>query len=464
MRRGGAQEGTLLEIAPRDDRPPKDEPQNERAEKDLSRGEASRTSCASDPRPAQVTDEDPANKYGLDYYLALARDVVDLGVHGLAIKDMAGLLTPLSADVLVSALRAEFPDVPIHVHTHDSQGLGVASMVAAAKAGADVVDGAVDAMGGLTSQPALGAIAAAARGGDAVADCLLDADAYAKISNYWDVVRATLYGPFESGQLATASDVKVHEIPGGQYTNLLFQSRMLGLADKFEDVKAKYAMANRLLGDIPKVTPSSKVVGDLAQFMVANDLDEADVGTAENVARLPDSVVDYLKGSLGTPPGGFPEPLRTDVLEARGLEALDGRPGAQLDLYDFDEAFDLLSAKYADTTKRISVEDVLSHALYPGVFADFMDHRLVYGDVDHLPTHVSLGAGPRPRPWPTSRALLSRSVVSHSRRLMLRRAIDRPSERPRSARVVSGTRARGTTPTSRRRRSTPCPRRSTSAR
>ncbi|KAH8082978.1 pyruvate carboxylase [Aureococcus anophagefferens] len=331
-----------------------------------------------------VANEAPDNKYSLSYYRDLAKRFVDdLGVHGLAIKDMAGLLTPKSATMLVSALRADFPDVPIHVHTHDSAGLGVAAMVAAADAGADIVDGAVDAMSGLTSQPSLGAIAAAT-------DTSLDSAAYSKISSYWDTVRATLYAPFESGQLATASDVKVHEIPGGQYTNLLFQSRQLGLDGRFDDVKAKYAMANRILGDIPKVTPSSKVVGDLAQFMVAQNLMEADVGLTENVARLPDSVVDYLKGSLGTPPGGFPEPLRTDALAAKNLEPLQGRPGASLGAYDFEEAREMLKEKYADATKQITFEDVLSHALYPAVFSDYMDHRLVYGDVDHLPTHVFL--------------------------------------------------------------------------
>jgi len=336
-----------------------------------------------------VTARGP-NNYSLDYYLDFAAKLVDdLGVHALAIKDMAGLLTPTGAKALVGALRDRFPDTPIHVHTHDSAGLGVATMVAAARAGADVVDGAVDAMAGLTSQPSLGAIAAATNG-DGALDTHLDEAKYAQLSSYWDAVRATLYAPFESGQLATASDVKVHEIPGGQYTNLLFQSRQLGLDGQFDAVKAKYAMANRILGDIPKVTPSSKVVGDLAQFMVANDLDEADVGDAETVARLPDSVVDYLKGSLGTPPGGFPEPLRTDVLRARSVDPIEGRPGASMAPYDFAEAKAELEKKYAGTTRTIRDVDVLSHALYPDVFAEFMEHLLVYGDVEHLPTHVFL--------------------------------------------------------------------------
>ena len=195
---------------------------------------------------------------------------------------------------------------------------------------------------------------------------------------------------FESGQLATASDVHSHEIPGGQYTNLLFQSRQLGLDGQFDAVKVAYAAANRLLGDIPKVTPSSKVVGDLAQFMVANKLREEDVDTEQWVGKLPDSVVDYLKGGLGTPPGGFPEPLRAHVLKARGVEALQGRPGLSMEPYDFDQAAKDLSEKFEGAAYHIDEKDVLSEALYPSVFADYMEHRLVYDDVGHLPTHVFL--------------------------------------------------------------------------
>ena len=203
-------------------------------------------------------------------------------------------------------------------------------------------------------------------------------------------MRATLYAPFESGQLATASDVHSHEIPGGQYTNLLFQSRQLGLDGQFDAVKIAYAAANRLLGDIPKVTPSSKVVGDLAQFMVANKLREEDVDTEQWVGKLPDSVVDYLKGGLGTPPGGFPEPLRAHVLKARGVEALQGRPGLSMEPYDFEQAAKDLSEKFEGAAYHIDEKDVLSEALYPSVFADYMEHRLVYDDVGHLPTHVFL--------------------------------------------------------------------------
>ena len=318
------------------------------------------------------------NKYPLSYYVDYAKELVDMGAHALAIKDMAGLLTPQAATLLVGSLREQFPDVPIHVHSkpltqnithyhertpfqielnqqpssdslppdsptemqilkilndrnaaHDTPGTGVASMLAAAAAGADVVDGAIDAMSGLTSQPSPGAIVGAS--GDSTS---LNLSALQYLNRYWEDVRA-LYLPFESGQLSGSSDVFSHEIPGGQYTNLLFQSKQLGLTGRFAEIKAAYAAANKLLGDIPKVTPSSKVVGDLAQFMVAQRLSPQDVVEQATLLPLPNSVVEYFQGYLGPPPGGFPEPLRSRVLEGRSLPdgrpCFDGRPGAELE-------------------------------------------------------------------------------------------------------------------------------------
>jgi len=323
-------------------------------------------------------------KYSLDYYLDLAQQLVDMGVHALAIKDMAGLLTPRAVTLLVTALREQHPDVPIHVHTHDTAGLGVSAMQAAAVAGADVVDVAIDAMSGLTSQPSMGAIIANERGTEL--DTGLNAAALAPLNTYWENIRA-LYAPFESGQLSGSSDVYVHEIPGGQFTNLLYQSRQLGLTERWPEIKQKYAEANIALGDIPKVTPSSKVVGDLAQFMVAQNLSVQDLQEQAATLAFPDSVVQYLRGELGVPPGGFPEPLRTNVLTSRGLDPVEGRPGASMDTYDFEDAAKLLREAYGET---ISDKDVLSHALYPKVFTDWKDFEAVYGEVSILSTHLFL--------------------------------------------------------------------------
>jgi pyruvate carboxylase len=324
-------------------------------------------------------------KYSLDYYMKLADDLVGMGVHSLAIKDMAGLLTPKAATLLVSALREQHPDMPIHVHTHDTAGSGVASMLAAAAAGADVVDAAIDSMSGMTSQPSLGAIVANLKGTDR--DTGIDMSNMNELNSYWENVR-NLYAPFESGQLSGSSDVYAHEIPGGQYTNLLFQSKQLGLTEKWPEIKRKYAEANRILGDIPKVTPSSKVVGDLAQFMVAQNLDEASVAEQAESLAFPDSVVNFLKGDIGIPPGGFPEPLRSKVLKSRGLEPVEGRPGQFLKPYDFDKESEILKARFGEN--QITEKDLLSYALYPDVYMDWKKFAASYGEVGKLPTHSFL--------------------------------------------------------------------------
>jgi len=332
---------------------------------------------------------DPSRtKYTLDYYVNYAKELSTLGVHILCIKDMAGLLTPRAATMLVSALRAELPDMPIHIHTHDTSGAGLASMMAAAEAGADVVDVAIDGMSGLTSQPSMGALVAALSGSPL--DTGINLKELGPLNNYWERVRG-LYLPFESGQLSGSSDVYQHEIPGGQYTNLLFQATQLGLEDKWPEIKSKYQEANLLLGDIPKVTPSSKVVGDLAQFLVSQGM-ESDkfVAQAESLA-LPDSVVSYFQGAIGQPPGGFPEPLRSNVIKGRPVEDgrpfYEGRPGADMKDFDFESAMTQLTEKYGPS---ITEKDVLSYAMYPKVFADWQDFRAVYGDTQLLPTHLFL--------------------------------------------------------------------------
>jgi pyruvate carboxylase len=240
-------------------------------------------------------------------------------------------------------------------------------------------------MSGMTSQPSLGAIAANVRATDL--DTGLHQADIAAINTYWENVRS-LYAPFESGQLSGSSDVYEHEIPGGQYTNLLFQSKQLGLTAKWPEIKRKYAEANIILGDIPKVTPSSKVVGDLAQFMVAQNLDATSILEQADTLAFPDSVVNYLRGDIGIPPGGFPEPLRSKVLKGRGLDPINGRPGASLKAYDFDRQREELQKTYGKN--YITEKDLLSHALYPKVFEEWKDFEQVYGDVELLPTHLFL--------------------------------------------------------------------------
>lgn len=329
---------------------------------------------------------DPSKgKYNLEYYVNLADKLVKMGCHSLAIKDMAGLLTPQASTLLVGALRKEHPDMPIHVHTHDTAGSGVASMLAAAEAGADVVDCSIDAMSGMTSQPSLGALVANLAGSER--DTGIELRHLTKLNSYWEDVRS-LYAPFESGQLSGSSDVYFNEIPGGQYTNLLFQSKQLGLSEKWTEIKQKYAEANQILGDIPKVTPSSKVVGDLAQFMVAQNLDAQDVLAQAETLAFPDSVVNYLRGEIGVPPGGFPEPLRSKVLKSRGLEPIEGRPGKFLDDYDFDEEQSFLTKRFG--SNNIDEKDILSYALYPNVYIDWKEFQATYGEVAILPTHLFL--------------------------------------------------------------------------
>ena len=247
---------------------------------------------------------DPSKtKYTLDYYMNLTDELVRAGTHVLCIKDMAGLLKPRAAKMLICSIRDRYPDVPIHVHTHDTSGAGVASMLAAAEAGADVVDVAVDSMSGMTSQPSMGAVVASLQGSDL--DTGLELDKVSAYSAYWEQTR-TLYAPFECTVTMKSgnADVYLNEIPGGQYTNLQFQAFSLGLGDQFEEIKKAYRQANMLLGDIVKVTPSSKTVGDLAQFMVQNKLSAQEVVDRAEELSFPKSVVEFMQGCLGEPYGG----------------------------------------------------------------------------------------------------------------------------------------------------------------
>lgn len=332
-------------------------------------------------------------KYTLQYYLDLAEQLVKGGAHVLCIKDMAGLLKPRAAAILISALREKYPDIPIHVHTHDTSGAGVASMLECGNAGADVVDVAVDSMSGMTSQPSMGAVVASTMGGKL--DTGLSLKNISKYSAYWEQAR-TLYGPFECAVTMKSgnADVYENEIPGGQYTNLQFQAYSLGLGDQFEDVKKAYKEANKLMGDIIKVTPSSKVVGDFAQFMVQNKLTADEVMEKAEELSFPKSVVEFMQGYIGEPYGGFPEPLRSKIL--KGLPTVSGRPGEGMPPFDFEKAKEELSQRHTTpgSISSISDYDVSSYSMYPQVTEEYLRFREKYGPVDKLETRIFL-TGPK---------------------------------------------------------------------
>ncbi|MCW1825196.1 pyruvate carboxylase, partial [Mycobacterium senegalense] len=310
---------------------------------------------------------DPAeNLYTLDYYLKLAEQIVEAGAHVLAIKDMAGLLRPHSAHLLVSALRSRF-DLPVHVHTHDTPGGQLATYLAAWQAGASAVDGAAAPLAGTTSQPALSSIVAAAA--HTSFDTGLSLDAVCDLEPYWEALRK-VYAPFESGLPAPTGRVYTHEIPGGQLSNLRQQAIALGLGDRFEEIETAYAAADRVLGRLVKVTPSSKVVGDLALALVGAGVSAAEFAADPARYDIPDSVIGFLRGELGDPPGGWPEPLRSKALEGRG----PARPIQELSVED--EA--LLAAP---GPKR---QAALNRLLFPGPTKEFEAHREEYGDTSGL--------------------------------------------------------------------------------
>ncbi|GAQ07929.1 pyruvate carboxylase [Aspergillus lentulus] len=323
----------------------------------------------------------PKKKYNLEYYLALVDKIVQFNPHILGIKDMAGVLKPQAARLLVGSIRERYPDLPIHVHTHDSAGTGVASMVACAQAGADAVDAATDSMSGMTSQPSVGAILASLEGTEH--DPKLNRAHVRAIDSYWQQLRL-LYSPFEAGLTGPDPEVYEHEIPGGQLTNLLFQASQLGLGQQWAETKKAYEAANDLLGDIVKVTPTSKVVGDLAQFMVSNKLTPEDVIARAGELDFPGSVLEFLEGLMGQPFGGFPEPLRSKALRDR--RKLDKRPGLYLEPLDLAKIKNQIREKYGSATEY----DVASYAMYPKVFEDYKKFVQKFGDLSILPTRYFL--------------------------------------------------------------------------
>ncbi|WP_027389054.1 pyruvate carboxylase [Chrysiogenes arsenatis] len=317
-------------------------------------------------------------KYDLKYYVNMAKELEKMGAHVLGIKDMAGLLKPYAATELVKALKDAI-SIPIHFHTHDTSGNGVATIMKAAEAGVDAVDLALASMAELTSQPSLNAILYALQGHER--DPKIDIEGAQKLSNYFEIIR-DYYAPFESGLKAGNAEVYEHEIPGGQYSNLRPQAISMGLGERFDDIKKKYAQVNMILGDIVKVTPSSKTVGDLALFMVRNNIETKDE-LVEKGAKLgfPDSAVSYFKGMMGQPMGGFPEDLKAVVL--KGEEPITCRPGELLEPVDLEAARLQLEKKFGI---KANDEDAVSYVLYPRVIEDYYKLLDAYGDVSVLDT------------------------------------------------------------------------------
>jgi pyruvate carboxylase len=319
------------------------------------------------------------DKYSLRYYVQTAKEIEKMGAHILGIKDMSGLLKPYAAEKLIKALKDEIT-IPIHLHTHDTSGNGVATVLMAAEAGVDIVDTAFNSMSGLTSQPALNSVVAALENTNR--DTGLDMDEIQEIADYWSDIRP-IYSQFESGLKSGTAEVYKYEIPGGQYSNLKPQVESFGLGHKFKEVKEMYKAVNEMLGDIVKVTPSSKLVGDLAIFMVKNDLTPENIVEKGKDLAFPDSAVAYFEGMMGQPVGGFPKDLQKVVL--KGKEPITCRPGELLEPVDFESIQKLLEEKYGLKPSR---RELVSYALYPKVFEEYLEFKKTYGDLSRINSPV----------------------------------------------------------------------------
>jgi pyruvate carboxylase len=317
-------------------------------------------------------------KYSLKYYVKLAKELERMGAHFLAIKDMAGLCRPYAAFALVKALREEI-GLPIHFHTHDSSGINSGSVLEASNAGVDVVDLALASMSGSTSQPNLNSIVAALE--HTTRETGLDLHVLNEFSDYWEKVRE-FYAPFDTAPAAGTAEVYEHEMPGGQYTNLKEQAASMGLGHRWPEIARTYAEVNLLFGDIVKVTPSSKVVGDMTMFLITRGIKPSDVINLEpGSAPFPESVIDMLSGGLGEPIGGWPKKLQHVVLGKR--KPLKGRPGASMPPLNFKKTRDELGAKLK---REITDDDLYSHLMYPEVYSEFARFARDFGDVSALPT------------------------------------------------------------------------------
>ncbi|MCA1012550.1 pyruvate carboxylase [Halobacillus halophilus] len=316
-------------------------------------------------------------KYDLEYYKKVAKELQDAGAHILGIKDMAGLLKPEAAYQLISTLK-ETIDIPIHLHTHDTSGNGIFTYARAVEAGVDVVDVAAGPMAGLTSQPSANSLYYALEGSERKPD--VDIQSYEQLGHYWEDTRK-YYADFESGMMAPHTEVYEHEMPGGQYSNLQQQAKAVGLSPRWDEVKKMYRRVNDMFGDIVKVTPSSKVVGDMALYMVQNGLNEDDVYERGDSLDFPDSVVEFFQGYLGQPYGGFPAELQRTVL--KGREPLEVRPGELMDPVDFNNLKETL---FHSLDRQVTSFDMISYALYPKVFMDYQKFTEQYGDMSVLDT------------------------------------------------------------------------------
>lgn len=316
-------------------------------------------------------------KYNTDYYITIAKELEARGAHILGIKDMAGLLKPQAAYELVSRLK-EAVDLPIHLHTHDTSGNGIYTYAKAIEAGVDIVDVATSSLAGQTSQPSVNSLYYALEGNERQSD--VNIDSLQQLSSYWEDVR-NYYQGFESGATAPDPEVYEHEMPGGQFSNLQQQAKAVGLAERWDDVKKMYRRVNEMFGDVVKVTPSSKVVGDMALFMVQNNLTEDDVYEKGATLDFPDSVVELFQGYLGQPYQGFPKKLQELIL--KGREPITVRPGEFLEAVDFTEMKETLSHKL---DREVTDFDTISYSLYPKVYLDYEKIYNQLGDISVLDT------------------------------------------------------------------------------
>ncbi|KAM4067152.1 conserved carboxylase domain-containing protein [Hirsutella rhossiliensis] len=322
----------------------------------------------------------PRSKYDLKYYMGVVDCLVEYGSHVIAVKSMSGVMKPAAGRALVRAIRTKYPEMPIHMHTHDTNGAGVATMLACVEEGADIVDTAVDSLSGATSQPAASAMVVALE--NSGFDSRLSLHQLQVIDAYWAQLRL-MYAGFDADLRSPDPTVYRHEIPGGQYSNLIFQARQNGLGNQWAETLKAYEDANHLLGDIIKATPTSKAVGDLAQFMVDRKLSAVDIQQRASTLDFPKSVVEYFEGLMGRPFDGFPEPLRTHVLRGQ-RDVVKKRPGLTMDSVDFDRVRRHIAAMFPGSP--VTEYDVASYVMFPQVYMEFRQARRNFGDLTALRT------------------------------------------------------------------------------